>query len=152
MTVERTFLWIDRWDEHQTVETKRGKKWTPPWIRNYTRLLHNDAYLGLSGHRRAILHGLWLEFASSDRRVIINTSSLSHRLALRITMRDLIALNHAGFVHFVPERTVEMFRNGSGIEERRGEPKAVSVLDHTPSGRDNGTARDLNNDLLRDMP
>lgn len=69
-----------------------------PWIKVYTRLLHDDNYLTLTGHRRAVLHGLWLEYATSRRELPDNTLMISRRLALKVTRRDLEALNHAGFI------------------------------------------------------
>lgn len=72
----------------------------PPWIKNLTRLLSDEAYLGLTPNRRALLHGLWLEYARTRRQLPGNTASLSRRLAMKVTSRDLEALNHAGFLTF----------------------------------------------------
>ena len=68
------------------------------WVKNYVRLLHNDEYLELTGHQRAVLHGLWLVYASSRCQVRANTASLTRQLALRVTSHTLEALNHAGFI------------------------------------------------------
>ena len=72
----------------------------PPWIKNYTRLLSDENYLGLTVHRRAMLHALWLEYARSGQELSENTLRMSRRLAMKVTMRDLEALNHAGFIEF----------------------------------------------------
>jgi hypothetical protein len=95
------YIWIPRWDEFQHYKDRQ-----PPWIKVYTRLLHDDDYLSLSGHRRSILHGLWLVFASSSRRVRLDSRSLSARLQLRITSEDLKALNRAGFVEVVASKAL----------------------------------------------
>lgn len=89
------WLEIVGWEQFQHYRDRE-----PSWIKNYTRLLSSDKYLSLSGHRRAVLHGLWLAYASSNRQLIVETSSLSARLNLRVTTPDLKALNHAGFIRF----------------------------------------------------
>lgn len=81
------------WDRFQHYKDR----W-PPWIKAYTDLLANDDYLRLSGHRRAVLHGLWLAYAMSHGKVTDNTAILSRRLSLKVTMRDLRALETAGFI------------------------------------------------------
>ncbi len=86
---------ISNWDHFQHYRDRN-----PPWIKNYTELLHDENYLGLTGDQRSILHGLWLEYASSRCRLRADTSSLSRRLALRVTTAQLKALNHAGFIEF----------------------------------------------------
>ena len=92
--------WIvmPRWDEFQHRDMARSD--VPPWVKNYTKLLHDDAYLTLSSHQRAVLHGLWLSYASARRQLPLNTRSLTRQLQLRVMRRDLEALNHAGFIEF----------------------------------------------------
>jgi hypothetical protein len=92
---------IRGWDRFQHRDVLRGEG-VPPWIKVYTRLHHNDAWMTLSGHRRAILLGLWIEYAQSRKDLAENTAELSRKLALRVTTRDLEALNHAGFIDFLP--------------------------------------------------
>lgn len=155
---ETRYIWINDWDEHQSMQKKRGVPWTPPWIKNHTRLLHSDAYLGLSGNRRAILHGLWLEFASSRCRVAVDPVSISRRLSLRVTVADLESLNDAGWITFcsgtVLERFRERFWNGSNLEvEGEKNIRAVTPTRDVARARANGTAlEDLDHDLLRDIP
>lgn len=84
------------WDRFQHYKDRN-----PPWIKNYTELLADDGYLGLSGNRRAILHGLWLAYAMSHGRLADNSLSLSRRLSVKVTRRDLEALSHAGFIRLV---------------------------------------------------
>jgi hypothetical protein len=90
-------LWIEivDWDKFQHY-----KKRDPNWIKIYTRLVHDDNWLELTGHQRAVLVGLWLEYASSHARLRLDTRSLSSRLGLRVTRATLETLNHAGFIRF----------------------------------------------------
>ena len=142
MTAADTYLWMEKWEDFQSLQTKRGKPWTPPWVKTYTSLLHNDDYRNLSGHRRSILHGLWLEFASSRCRLRLDTSSLTQRLGVRVTTADLESLNHAGFLTFCSGTVLEhkraTFWNGSNLEESRQEleeeQKKALAVDVGPNG------------------
>lgn len=96
MSDERWIV-IPRWDEFQHRDMARSK--VPPWIRNWTRLLNDDAYLSLTAHQRAVLHGLWMLYALTRRQVSANTASLSRQLNVRVSSRQLQALNQAGFIH-----------------------------------------------------
>lgn len=93
-------MWIvvARWDEFQHRDMARSS--VPPWIKNFTKLMHDDAYRKLTGHQRAILHGIWLEYASARRQLILSTTSLTHRLGLRVTTRHLEVLRDAGYIEF----------------------------------------------------
>src|SRR6266498_1046942 len=84
------------------------KERDPTWIKVYARLMHDDNYLSLTGHQRAVLLGLWLEYASSDGQLLLNTRSLSSRLQLRVSSRQLEALNHAGFIRFSASRPLAL--------------------------------------------
>jgi len=78
----------------------------PPWIKTYVELMANEEYLSLSGHTRSILHGLWLEYASSRCRLHADTASLSSRLRLRVTKTHLQSLSDAGFIAIVASKTL----------------------------------------------
>lgn len=95
---EERWIVIPRWDEFQHRDMARSN--VPPWVKNLTRLLSDEAYLSLTPHRRALLHGLWLEYARTRRQLPENTASISRRLAMKVTSRDLASLNHAGFLDF----------------------------------------------------
>lgn len=92
---------IRDWEQHQHRDVLRGPG-ALPWIKLYTRLHHSDEWMALSGHRRAVLVGLWIEYASSKGRLANDTASLSRRLALRVTRADLEALELAGYIEFLP--------------------------------------------------
>lgn len=118
---------IAGWDRFQHYKDR----W-PPWIKNYTELLADDDYLSLSGHRRSILHGLWLAYAMSHGRLTDDTASLSRRLSLRVTTADLEALNHAGFIHFSASTALAERSNGASPHAlARGRGKAEGL---TPEG------------------
>lgn len=89
--------WIEvvDWDRFQHYHDR-----SPPWIKIYLELQHSDEWRDLSGHQRAVLVGLWLEYASSSARLRLDTRSLSARLGLRVTSHTLERLNHAGFIRF----------------------------------------------------
>lgn len=91
------YIHIRNWDKFQHPDaTKRGNN--PKWIKSLTPLLSDDDYLNLTGHQRAVLHGIWLEYARSGQQLALSTGSLSRRLSLRVTKRTLTALNQAGFI------------------------------------------------------
>jgi len=71
------------------------------WIKNYTEILNDDAYRDLSAGCRAVLHGIWLEYASSRCRLRMDSVSITRRLGMKVSRRQLEALNHAGFIDFV---------------------------------------------------
>lgn len=119
--IEQVYIHISNWEQHQRFKERR-----PVWVKLHTSLMRDDEYLGLSGHRRAILHALWMEYALNMRkdadahytvargialdpqskrtRTALGTHSLSLRLALRVTVEDIEALNHAGFLFLSAHR------------------------------------------------
>lgn len=86
---------VPNWDEFQHYTDR-----DPIWIKTYTRLLHDDAYLDLTQHQALLLHRLWLAYASSSAQLQLSTASVSLHVGFRVTMHDLQALNHAGFIEF----------------------------------------------------
>lgn len=92
---ERRWIVIRNWDRFQHYKDRQ-----PPWIKNYTELLHDPAYLELPPGTRSLLHGLWLVYASSRARVPLDTRWITRQLNLRCTMQQLESLNHAGFIEF----------------------------------------------------
>lgn len=93
-------LWIviPKWDDFQHRDMARSS--VPPWVKNYTKLLSDEAYLSLTGHQRAVLHGLWLEYARARRQLRLDTRSLSSRLQLRVNVATLTSISDAGFLAF----------------------------------------------------
>ncbi len=87
------WLVIPKWDEFQHYKNR-----DPAWVKLHRSLASDPEWIKLSGHCRAVLIGLWLEYASSNCQVAVNTSSLTRRLALRVSSRQLKTLETAGFI------------------------------------------------------
>jgi len=104
MTDEQWIV-IRNWNRYQHYTDRN-----PPWIKNHLDLLHNDGYLELTAHQRAVLHGLWLIYASAHCQVRVNTLSLTRQLGIRVSSRQLEALNHAGFIDFVASKPLAIAR------------------------------------------
>ena len=90
----------------------------PLWIKNYVGLLHNDDYLSLTGHERAILHGLWLAYASGHCRVRLSTRSLTRQLGLRVSSQHLESLSRAGFIRFAASKPLALTRSREKEKEK----------------------------------
>jgi len=138
-------LWIviPRWDGEDGFQHYKDRE--PIWIKNYTRLLSSDSYLGLTFVQRGVLHGLWLEYARSNRQIRDSTLSVSRRLGERVTSATLDALNHAGFVAFSASKPLAPCKQLASPEEEteRDEEKdqeqtthqSTSTSDHNLNGR-----------------
>lgn len=90
---------IPRWDGEDGFQHYKNRD--PIWIKVYTRLHSDDAWLELTAHQRAVLLGLWLEYARGGRHLPLNTASLSRRLNLRVMRRDIEHLETKGFVQIL---------------------------------------------------
>jgi len=95
MTDGDLYIVVTNWRRFQYYRNRN-----PPWIKNLTQLLHDDNYLSLPPGTRALLHGLWLEYASSNARLRLDTRSLSARLRLRVTKQQLDWLERKGFIEY----------------------------------------------------
>jgi hypothetical protein len=82
------------------------EKRQPPWIKMYTELMSDEAWITLSGHDRSVLACLWLEYASSRCRLRADTRSLTRQLNLRVTSATLERLNQAGWIDIVASKTL----------------------------------------------
>lgn len=154
---------IPRWDDFQHYKDR-----DPKWIKNYTRLVNDDAYLDLPLLHRGVLHGIWLLYARHERglsearaRQVLVTSAAEAR-----RWRDtMTSLSDAGFIHLVASNPLaKPYQSASPEEETETEvlgsssasdPKAVTELDqaaatdleHAPEL--NGTA--LEHEHIGDM-
>jgi hypothetical protein len=63
MSDERWIV-IPNWDKFQHYKDR-----DPPWIKNYTHLLHDADYLSLTLTARGLLHGIWLCIAAARLQV-----------------------------------------------------------------------------------
>ena len=162
--------WIDivGWDEFQHADVARPKKGnsTFPWIRVYTRLLHDDRFLGLAPGMRAVLFQLWLEYASSPprdrlvtgstpRRLRADTTSLTRRFNMRVTSAQLISLEQAGFITLSASSVQAERKQNASLaraqrrEEMRGEETSSQVegIDTTQASRLDSTESDNENNV-----
>ena len=131
------YIWVNKWDEFQSFQKKRGKPWAPPWVKLYTRILDEPAYLDLTPETRSLLVGLWALFGRSRGTVTKDTRRLTQQLHQRVTKAQLESLNHGGWITFcsgtVLEHKRNAFWNSSALEvevevevEEDIEPKAVT--------------------------
>lgn len=117
------YVWIPNWDRHY-VHYKNRARHNMAWIKNLTRLLHDDAYLDLNATDRALLHGLWMLVGQTGQgRCSARTDSLQRALVLaRGQVRPaLVRLNHAGFVRIIASKLPLTDDGAASNEERRGE-------------------------------
>ena len=84
---------IPNWHRFQHYRNRR-----PTWIKVYLDLAHKEEFLNLTGHQRAVLLGLWMEYCESGGKLPLTLGSLSAHLRLRVMSRDIEALNDAGFI------------------------------------------------------
>lgn len=126
MSVERWIV-VRNWERFQHRDAARSS--VPPWIKLHTQLLSDEAYLELSVGRRAMLVGIWLEYARTRRRLPDDTATLTRRLAQRVLRADLEALNDAGFIGFSASNDAGRL---AGLEKSREE----NPLPHAARGDD----------------
>jgi hypothetical protein len=158
------YIWVNRWDEFQTFQIKRGKPWAPPWIRTYTAQLSDERYLDLTDRQRALLHDLRMVFAMTKGRTRCDHRTIGQYRHIRTRYADLEALNHAGFIDIcsrtVLERKRNAFWNSSTLEVEveveqinPPNPKRSKTTGDGWVGTQNGeTAEPVYGDILQDMP
>ncbi|HXI68299.1 MAG TPA: hypothetical protein VNH41_10190 [Steroidobacteraceae bacterium] len=100
MASRQRYIVVERWGEFQHYKDR-----DPTWIKNYLRLLRDDNYMELTGHQRAVLHGIWLLYASSGAQLRLDTRSLTRQLGLRVASHHLEALKKAGFIRVSASKT-----------------------------------------------
>jgi hypothetical protein len=96
MSMSERWIVIPNWEKLQHYGNRRD----PPWFKTYISILHDDAYLNLTGHQRGTLHGLWAIYAASHRQLRDSTTTISRQLNMRVTRATLDALSHAGLIQF----------------------------------------------------
>lgn len=119
---------VRNWDRFQHADvTKRGR--APAWIKLYTEILSDENYLKLTPTRRAMLIGIWVEYARTRRELPDDTASLSRRLAQRVLSSDLEALNHVGFIEIRQDAVTPPSRLEKRREEKRKEDQPLPTTD-----------------------
>ncbi len=122
------YIWVNRWDEFQSFQKKRGKPWAPPWIKTYTAQLVDNRYLDLTDRQRALLHDLRMIFAMTSGRLRYDTRTISFHRHRRTCDADLEALNHAGLISFCSGTVLEQRRN---MFWNRSNPEVEVEVDKT---------------------
>lgn len=90
---------IPKWDRFQHYKDRQ-----PPWIKNYTELMSDDAYRSLPLGTRGILHGIWMEYARGRRLLRGDSLSVSRALGQRVLTAQLDSLAQAGFIQLVASK------------------------------------------------
>ena len=152
------YIWVNRWDEYQTFQNKKGKPWAPPWIKLYPQILDDPDFTGLTWMSQLLLLKLFAAFAQTRGRLPADTRELSRRLGQRVTTAQLDSLNHAGWITVCSRNVLEDFRNRfwnrSALDvevdvEEKKTPNPQPVVP-TPNGEPQQLP-DLQH-ILRDMP
>lgn len=124
---------VPHWDEFQHPDALRSS--SPPWIKTWTRLLSDDDYRRLTSAQRGVLHGVWVEYARSHRRLTDDTAALTRRLGCRVTDAQLNALSDAGFIELSASRPASNYASKpASPEERRREEKRSKGNDASKNG------------------
>lgn len=123
------YLVVERWEDFQHYKNR-----APLWIKNYTRLLHDDIYLALTGHQRAVLHGIWLVYASSACRLLFDAPSVSKRLSLRVTSSDLKALRKAGYITVSASTPLSPCYQAASLEKEKDREKELKAVTGSLNG------------------
>jgi len=84
---------IPNWRRFQHYKDRQ-----PRWIKVYTELMSDPAFLGLTLAQRGLLISLWLEYARSRGAIKMHTSTIARQVGERVFTAQLEALNHAGFI------------------------------------------------------
>lgn len=123
---EPTEKWIviPKWDGADGFQHYKNRD--PIWIKAYTRLLSDRAFLSLTYHQRGLLLSIWLEYARGNRQLSDSTVGLTRQLGQRVLRRDLEALSHAGFITFSASRPLAPRYQDASPEKRREEKTFTS--------------------------
>ena len=134
------WIWIPHWDGPDGFQHYRDRD--PIWIKNYTRLLSHDAYMSLSFASRGLLHGIWVAYAMSSRRLPGSTLVLSRRLGGQVKRRSLESLVHAGFVEIIASDVLAArLQDASPHARPRDRERHIeqTEVDETPKGVSSST-------------
>lgn len=107
-------------------------KRVPPWIKAYTELMDDAAYLELTEHCALVLHRLWLTYASARCQLPLTTSTLSRQLGLRVMRRDLERLCDAGFIAIVASKMLAEGYHDASASRAREETETEEEKDIVP--------------------
>lgn len=104
---ENRWIVVPNWGRFQHYGMARR----PPWIKNYTALLHDDEYLDLPLSARGLLHGIWLAYADRKGRIRAGRDmrdTLQLRGRLDHDLLHIASLSHAGFIELSASRPLDL--------------------------------------------
>ena len=139
MSEPERWIVVEKWDGPGGFQHYTDRD--PIWIKNYRDLLAKEEYLTLSFNRRGILHGLWLEYAASNRAIRERTVTLTRRLGQRVTRADLEALNDAGWITFSASKPLAPRYHNASLEENRRDNPLVPLTGTSESQRPQGRSK-----------
>ncbi len=123
MSEPERWIIIPNWPRFQHYKERR-----PVWIKAYTELLADRAYLKLTLRQRGLLHGLWLAYAASGLDLGSSAAQVGRVLGEpTVRTRDIEALNHAGFITLSASKPLaERYQDASP------EPRTKNLEEETP--------------------
>jgi hypothetical protein len=127
---DELYIWVNKWDEFQSFQKKRGKPWAPPWIKIYPQLLDDYDFVGLPWQTQLVLLKVFMAFSQTRGRLSADTRELSRQLAQRVTRAQLDSLSHAGWIELCSRTVLEQRRNAfwnSSALEVEGEETKPSI-------------------------
>jgi hypothetical protein len=134
------YISVRDWRKFQHYDPEKR---VPPWIKNHTELMSSDAYQGLTAAQRGVLHGIWLEYASSRCALPGDTLTLTRRIGVKVSRGTLDTLIHAGFIDIVASKLLaEGYQAASASRARREgeeEGEREKTTPPTPPQRDETT-------------
>jgi len=110
---------IPNWRRFQHYRNRQ-----PKWIKVYTELMSDPAFLNLTFAQRGLLISLWLEYARSRRDLVDNTVKLSRQLSDRVLNAQLETLNDAGFIERSASKQLAKVEQNASPELLRNSRKA----------------------------
>lgn len=99
MSPER-WIAVVGWDRLTHSDAVRGSGDTLPWHRSYASLLDDDGYWNLPAGTRGVYRDILLVALRSAGRVPEDTLTLTRKIGVKVSKRQLEALNHAGLIGF----------------------------------------------------
>ena len=144
-----SWISVRNWRKFQHYDPAKR---APKWIKVYAELMSDDAFLGLTGHRRGVLVSLWLEYALSRTCLRLDVKMLNRRLGLDTKMSDWEALADAGFIDIVASKPLaERYQDASLEVEVEVEEEKNPSLPTSTYNAGNG-ALPIRVPDLRDIP
>jgi hypothetical protein len=124
---------VPEWDKFQHYSDR-----DPLWIKVYTRLLHDDAWLSLTDAEKGFLCTVWLEFASTGGQIRVGRVPSSVR-PVRIK-RTLERLSNAGFIELSASKPLALAHSREKIlreEKKESAGASERAVDNSSRPRQN---------------